>query len=68
MDNTKRIARIIANHIGVALYELEPVNSYTSADLNYNNASSRVIDEHNDPNRHIAQEKVKKMSLNGLIV
>lgn len=52
-NNTERIAQIIANHIGATLYELEPVNPYTSADLNYNNSSSRVVAEHNDPNRHV---------------
>ena len=42
-NNTERIAQIIANHIGAILYELEPVNPYTSADLNYNNSYERNL-------------------------
>ena len=45
--NTERVAQTIAGHIDSAIYELEPVDSYTSADLNYGNQSSRVVEEHN---------------------
>ena len=51
--NTESVANIIANYISSEIYELEPVNPYTSADLNYGNSSSRVVQEHNDPNRHV---------------
>ena len=45
--NTERVAQTIAGHIDSAIYELEPVDPYTSADLNYGNQSSRVVEEHN---------------------
>ena len=44
--NTERVAQIIAGHIDSAIYELEPVDPYTSEDLNYGNHSSRVFEEH----------------------
>lgn len=53
--NTERVAQTIAGHIDSAIYELEPVDPYTSADLNYGNQSSRVVEEHN---RIIAGEDV----------
>lgn len=46
-NHTEGVAQTIANHIDSAIYELEPVNPYTSADLNYGNQSSRVVEEHN---------------------
>lgn len=46
-NHTEAVAQTIANHIDSAIYELEPVNPYTSADLNYGNQSSRVVEEHN---------------------
>ena len=35
--NTKKVAQTISNHTDSPLYELEPVNPYTSSDLNYSN-------------------------------
>ena len=49
--NTDRVANIIGNYIGSPLYELEPVDPYTSEDLNYNNENSRVFEEHEDSNK-----------------
>lgn len=46
-NHTEAVAQTIANHIDSAIYKLEPVNPYTSADLNYGNQSSRVVEEHN---------------------
>ncbi len=45
-NNTEAVAQTIADHIDSAIYELEPVNPYTSADLNYENSSSRVVQEY----------------------
>lgn len=45
-NHTEAVAQTIANHIDSAIYELEPVNPYTSADLNYGNSSSRVVQEY----------------------
>ncbi|MDE7246167.1 MAG: S-layer homology domain-containing protein [Oscillospiraceae bacterium] len=47
--STERVAEYIAEAMGADLFELEPVEPYTSSDLNYNNNSSRVIQEHDDP-------------------
>ena len=46
--NTKAAAEAIAAVTDGDLLELEPAEPYTSADLDYNNADSRVSREHND--------------------
>lgn len=46
-NHTEAVAETIASHINSEIYELEPVDDYTSADLNYSNQSSRVVQEHN---------------------
>ncbi len=52
---TKRVAGIIADATQGTLFELVPSPAYTDADLNYNNSSSRVSREHDDPSlRNIA--------------
>lgn len=48
--NTKRAAELIATHLDSKLYELEPVDPYTDADLAYSNPDSRVSQEGNDSN------------------
>ncbi len=45
--NTERIAEIIADETGAAIYEIIPETPYTSEDLNWNTDSSRVDTEHN---------------------
>ncbi len=45
-NHTESVANTIATHIDAPIYELEPVNPYTSADLNYSNQDSRVVEEH----------------------
>ncbi len=53
-DTTERVANIIANYTDADVFEIEPVEPYTSADLNWNNSSSRVVTEHNNPDtRHV---------------
>lgn len=52
--NTKEVASIISSYISAPLFELEPVDPYTSEDLNYNSSDSRVSIERNDPN-HITE-------------
>lgn len=44
--HTEDVANVIADEMGADLFELEPVNPYTSDDLNYTNADSRVSREH----------------------
>ena len=46
--NTKAAAEAIAAATDGDLLELEPAEPYTSADLDYNNADSRVSREHDD--------------------
>ena len=45
-NHTKNVAETIANHLASPIYELEPVNPYTSGDLNYSNENSRVVKEY----------------------
>ena len=45
-NHTKNVAETIANHLTSPIYGLEPVNPYTSGDLNYSNENSRVVKEH----------------------
>ena len=45
---TKRVAIAIADAAGADLYEITPVEPYTSDDLNWTNSSSRVSREHDD--------------------
>lgn len=52
-SNTKRVAEEISSYTNSTIYSLEPVEPYTTSDLNYNNQNSRVCKEHNDPNRHV---------------
>lgn len=46
---TKRVAEMIAKATDADIFELTPVNPYTSDDLDYNNRDSRVYQEHDDP-------------------
>lgn len=52
-NNTKRVSNIITEHLQISTFELQPIEPYSSADLNYSSPSSRVSLEHNDPNRHV---------------
>lgn len=47
--STEGIANHIQNILGGDIYEIEPEIPYTSADLNYNNSTSRANLEQNDP-------------------
>ena len=44
--NTENVANYIAQATDGDLFELVPVDAYTSEDLNYNNESSRVVQEY----------------------
>lgn len=46
--NTERVAGYIASAADGTLFEIEPADPYTSADLNWTDSSSRVVREHND--------------------
>ncbi|MDD5828404.1 MAG: flavodoxin [Lachnospira sp.] len=46
--STKAVAQTIAQTADADIFEITPVNLYTSDDLNWNNKNSRVSKEHND--------------------
>lgn len=46
--NTEEAANYIKDAVNADVFKLEPTQSYTSADLNYNNDDSRVVREHNN--------------------
>ena len=46
---TKRVAENLAKATGGDLYEIKPVKTYTSADLNWHDGNSRTSVEMNDP-------------------
>lgn len=46
--NTEHVAKNIAEATGAELFEIEPIEPYTDADLNWTNSDSRVSREHDD--------------------
>lgn len=54
--NTKKLAGNAANVLGADVFEIQPAEPYTSADLNYNDKTSRATREQNDPS---ARPKIK---------
>ena len=46
--NTGRVAEIVANELGADTGEIVPVETYSDADLNWRDRSSRVNKEHDD--------------------
>lgn len=46
--HTEQVAQYIAQAADAELFEITPVEPYTSADLNYNDQNSRVSREHDD--------------------
>lgn len=48
--NTEEVAEYIASETGGDLFEIEPVNVYSDADLNWTDSDSRVCYEHDNPN------------------
>ena len=49
-NNTEGVAEHISDALNADVYEIIPAVPYTSADLNYNDSSSRATIEMNDPN------------------
>ena len=52
-NTTERIANMIADNTDATVFELEPKDPYTDADLDWTDDTSRVNDEHNNPDRHV---------------
>lgn len=53
--NTESVANAIATATGGDLFELEPVEPYTDADLNWTDDNSRVSVEHNNPDDRVVE-------------
>jgi flavodoxin len=47
-SNTEKVANYIAAAANADIFEIEPVETYTSADLNWTDSSSRVVKEYED--------------------
>lgn len=48
---TEQAARYISDLTGAEFYPIEPVQPYTSEDLDYDNPDSRVMIEHDNPSK-----------------
>lgn len=46
--HTEEVAQKIANNLGADIFELEPVDEYSSDDLDWTDSNSRVSQEHED--------------------
>lgn len=46
--STRRVAEVMADTIGADIFEITPVEPYSSEDLNWTNSDSRVSREHDD--------------------
>ncbi|MGM9552570.1 MAG: flavodoxin [Clostridia bacterium] len=55
--STEKVARYIADETGADIFELEPVNPYTDADLDWTDDNSRVVREHNNENERKVELK-----------
>lgn len=53
--STERVANYIAEAVNADIFEIEPVNPYTSADLNWNDNSSRVTREHENEDERFVE-------------
>lgn len=55
-NNTKKVANYMHEYLQNDIFEIIPTETYTSADINYNNPDSRANNEQNDSN---ARPKIK---------
>ncbi len=46
--STKKFAEQVADNLNAELFEIEPINPYTSSDLDWTDNNSRVTKEHED--------------------
>lgn len=59
--STKKVAEEIAKNLNADLFEIEPVDIYTSEDLNWSNKNSRVSKEHEDESLRNVELKTTKV-------
>lgn len=57
---TERVAKMVAEATGGELYEIEPDQKYTAADLDWTDRSSRSSVENDNPNMRPALRKTKE--------
>lgn len=60
--STEKVAEEIAQNLNADLFEIEPVDTYTSDDLNWTDSNSRVTKEHNDESLRDIKLKNTKVS------
>lgn len=60
--STEKVAKEIAKNLNADLFEIEPEDAYTSADLSYTNENSRVSKEHDDES--LRDVKLKNTKVN----
>lgn len=53
--STENVAGYIADAVGADLFALEPVNPYTSEDLDWTNNNSRVSVEHENESERVVE-------------
>lgn len=63
--HTQRVAESIADALGADTFVITPADPYTTDDLDYNDESSRVVAEHEDPDRHTELETVTPDGFDG---
>ena len=64
--HTQAVAETIADELSADLFAITPAQPYSDEDLNYNNDSSRVSTEHNDPEgRHVELEAITPEGFDG---
>lgn len=54
-ENTETVAKVIADATGADLFELEPVEPYSSDDLDWTNDDSRVNREHENESEQVVE-------------
>ena len=59
--STKNVANQIADNLNADLFEIEPVDAYTSSDLDWTDNNSRVTKEHNDESLRDIKLKTTKV-------
>ena len=59
-SHTKAVAEKIANNLNADIFEIKPIDEYTSEDLNWNDDNSRVSKEHeNEDLRNVELQNAK---------
>lgn len=63
--HTQKVAEVVADQLGADVFVITPKQPYTSEELNYNDESSRVCREHDDPDRSVELEVVTPEGFDG---